>query len=85
VATRTLAEGADYRVDHLQGVLHDLPARDQRGADGTTDGPQQRSAILSVAGTCDLMPELTTSARLGYRMSDIAARAARPSPMTRRR
>jgi hypothetical protein len=76
VATRTLAEGADYRVDHLQGVLHDLPARDQRGADGTTDGPQQRSAILSVAGTCDLMPELTTSANLGYRMSDIAARGS---------
>jgi hypothetical protein len=51
LATRTLAEGADYRVDHLQGVRHDLPARDQRGADGTTDGAQQRSAILSVAGT----------------------------------
>jgi len=57
-------------------VIHDLPARDQRGADGTTDGPQQRSAILSLAGTHDLMPELTTSAKLGYRMSEIADRGS---------
>lgn len=57
-------------------VIHDLPARDQRGVDGTTDGPQQRSAILSVAGTYDLMPELTASGKLGYRMSDVAARGS---------
>jgi hypothetical protein len=57
-------------------VIHDLPARDQRGADGTTDGPQQRSAILSVAGTYDLMPELTASGKLGYRMSEVAARGS---------
>ena len=65
-------------------VIHDLPARDQRGADGTTDGPQQRSAILSLAGTHDLMPELTTSAKLGYRMSEIADRGSTVLPVGHR-
>lgn len=59
-----------FRLTYLQ----DLPAEDQRAADGTTDGPQQRSTILSVAGNYDLNEEWTVSGRLGYRMSEVAAR-----------
>lgn len=67
---------ADERLNLLfrLSYLHDLPARDQRGADGTTDGPQQRSTILSLAGNYDISPELTATGKLGYRMSEIAAR-----------
>lgn len=59
-----------FRLSYLQ----DLPAQDQRSADGTTDGPQHRSTILSVAGNYDLSEQWTVSAKLGYRMSDVADR-----------
>lgn len=54
--------------------LHDLPSPDQRGVDGTTEGRQQRSTILSLVGNYDLSPSLTATAKLGYRMSEVAPR-----------
>lgn len=56
--------------------VHDLPAPDQRGVDGTADGPQQRSTILSFAGNYDLNPQWTATAKLGYRLSEIAPRGS---------
>ncbi|MEM9317997.1 MAG: hypothetical protein AAGA70_03210 [Pseudomonadota bacterium] len=56
--------------------LHDLPAEDQRSDDGSTDGPQQRSTVMSVAGNYDLNPEWTLSAKLGYRLSEVADRGS---------
>jgi hypothetical protein len=54
--------------------LHDLPGEDQVTADGTTDGPQQKSHILSVDGNYDIAPSLTFGAKYGYRKSELADR-----------
>ena len=54
--------------------LHDLPGEDQVTADGTTDGPQQKSHILSVDGNYDIAPSLTFGAKYGYRKSEWADR-----------
>ncbi|MEM1340729.1 MAG: hypothetical protein AAGF68_00320 [Pseudomonadota bacterium] len=54
--------------------LRDLPSADQRGVDGTTDGPEQRSTILSLAANYDLSERWTMSGRLGYRLGEVADR-----------
>ena len=59
-----------FRLSHLR----DLPVGNQRGADGTSDGPQQRSTMLSVAGNYDLNELWTLSGKLGHRVSRIADR-----------
>lgn len=54
--------------------LRDLPGEDQVSANGTTDGPQQISHVLSVAGSYDLNRTFTLGGKLGYRSSMVADR-----------
>ncbi|MEM6695044.1 MAG: outer membrane beta-barrel protein [Pseudomonadota bacterium] len=54
--------------------LHDLPGEDQVDANGDTDGPKQRSHVLSANGIYDLSKRLSVGAKLGYRMSEVADR-----------
>ena len=54
--------------------LSDLPGEDQVTANGSLNGPQQRSHVLSVNGSYDLSNALTLGAKLGYRKSEVAAR-----------
>jgi hypothetical protein len=54
--------------------LSDLPGEDQVTANGSVDGPQQRSHVLSVNGSYDLNEALTLGAKVGYRKSEVAAR-----------
>jgi hypothetical protein len=54
--------------------LYDLPGPDQVTVDGTTDGPAQKSHILSVDGIYDLTPKLSVGGKYGYRTSRIAPR-----------
>lgn len=54
--------------------LNDQPGEDQVSANGTTDGPLQISNIFSVNAGYDLSNSLSLSAKLGYRISEIADR-----------
>lgn len=54
--------------------LVDLPGADQVTVEGSTDGPMQRSNVISIDGNYDLTPKLTIGAKYGYRWSEIAAR-----------
>ncbi|WP_375228566.1 hypothetical protein [Roseobacter sp. S98] len=54
--------------------LHDLPGEDQVTANGSTDGPSQRSHVLSVDAIYDISPRLSVGGKYGYRMSEIADR-----------
>ncbi len=56
--------------------LIDLPGEDQVDANGDTDGPQQRSHVLSFNANYDLGTEVTLGGKLGYRMSEIADRGS---------
>lgn len=55
-------------------ALQDLPGEDQVDANGNTDGPQQRSQVLSVAASYDLSRHFTLGGKLGYRTSEVADR-----------
>lgn len=54
--------------------LHDLPGEDQVTASGSTDGPMQKSHVLSVDGIFDLSQHLSVGGKYGYRSSEVAAR-----------
>lgn len=54
--------------------LHDLPGEDQVTADGSDEGAQQKSHILSIDGNYDVAPTLTFGAKYGYRKSQVADR-----------
>ncbi|MCI2394595.1 outer membrane beta-barrel protein [Aliiroseovarius sediminis] len=54
--------------------LHDFPGEDQVTANGSTDGPKQRSHVFSIDGNYDLSPKLTLGAKYGYRRSEITDR-----------
>lgn len=55
-------------------LLHDLPGEDQVTANGSVNGPSQRSHVLSFNGSYDLNEALTASLKLGYRNGEVAAR-----------
>lgn len=57
--------------------LHDLPGADQVAPDGETEGDAQKSRILSIDGTYDVVPKLTLGAKYGYRSAQLAPRGAR--------
>jgi hypothetical protein len=59
-----------FRYTYLQ----DLPGEDQVTANGSVDGPSQRSHVLSIDAIYDLSPRLSIGGKYGYRMSEIAAR-----------
>ena len=54
--------------------LNDLPGEDQVDANGNTDGPLQRSHVLSVNASYDISDKLTFGGKLGYRASEVADR-----------
>lgn len=54
--------------------LHDLPGVDQVTIHGTTEGPRQKSHVLSVDGNYDLTPKLTIGGKYGFRKSRIEDR-----------
>lgn len=54
--------------------LHDLPGEDQVTANGSTDGPMQKSHVLSIDANYDLTPKLTIGGKYGYRQSRVADR-----------
>ncbi len=54
--------------------LHDFPGQDQVTVDGSTNGPKQRSHIISVDGSYDISPKLTFGAKYGYRRSELTDR-----------
>ena len=54
--------------------LIDLPGEDQVSANGTTDGPEQRSHVFSFNGNYDVTRELTAGGKIGHRMAEIADR-----------
>ncbi len=54
--------------------LHDLPGVDQVDANGDTDGPHQRSHVLSINANYDLSRQLTLGGKIGYRASEVADR-----------
>lgn len=54
--------------------LLDLPGVDQVTVDGSTEGDQQKSHVISIDGNYDLSPKLTVGAKYGYRSSQVAAR-----------
>lgn len=56
--------------------LYDMPGADQVSADGTTDGPKQRSHILSVDGIYDIGENWSIGGKYGYRMASVAPRAS---------
>ncbi len=66
------------RLNLLLGYtyLHDLPGQDQVTASGSTNGPSQKSHVLSINGTYDINPKLSFSGKLGYRKSEVAARGS---------
>lgn len=55
-------------------ALNDQPGEDQVDANGNTDGPKQRSQVVSVSANYDLSRELTIGGKIGYRNSEIADR-----------
>lgn len=59
-----------FRYTHLR----DLPGADQVTANGSTNGPSQRSHVLSVDAIYDLSEKLSIGAKYGYRKAQIAAR-----------
>ena len=54
--------------------LYDMPGADQVSADGTTNGPKQRSHILTVDAIYDLNEHWTIGGKYGYRMAETAPR-----------
>lgn len=54
--------------------LNDLPGEDQVDANGNTDGPLQRSHVLSLNASYDINDKLTFGGKLGYRASEVADR-----------
>ncbi len=54
--------------------LIDLPGEDQVDANGKSDGPKQKSHVLSVDANYDLNPQITIGGKLGYRMAETADR-----------
>ena len=54
--------------------LNDQPGEDQVDANGDTDGPQQRSHVLSVNGSYDINDRLTFGGKIGHRVSEVADR-----------
>lgn len=56
--------------------IHDTSAEDQRLANGTTGGPQQRSTVFGLAANYDLTEQLTVTGNLGYRLSEVAPRGS---------
>jgi len=57
-------------------LLNDLPGEDQVTSNGSLDGPQQRSHVLSFNSSYDLSQSLTVGVKLGYRKSEIAERGS---------
>ena len=55
-------------------LLNDLPGEDQVTSNGSINGPQQRSHVLSFNGSYDVSQALTASVKLGYRKSEVAER-----------
>ena len=55
-------------------LLRDLPGEDQVTAAGSTDGPEQRSHVLSANVLYDLSERLTIGGKIGYRESSVADR-----------
>ncbi|MFK7743892.1 MAG: hypothetical protein AB8B47_02465 [Roseobacter sp.] len=56
--------------------LRDLPGEDQVTANGSTDGPSQRSHVFSIDAIYDLSPRLSIGGKYGYRMSEVADRGS---------
>lgn len=54
--------------------LHDLPGADQVTVTGATEGPQQKSHILSFDVDYDLSPKLSIGGKYGYRRSELRDR-----------
>lgn len=54
--------------------LYDLPGPDQVTADGTTDGPAQRSHILSLDASLDVTRMLTLGGKYGLRLGETRPR-----------
>ncbi len=54
--------------------LRDLPGEDQVDANGNTDGPKQRSVVVSASASYDINRALTVGGKLGYRDSQVADR-----------
>ncbi|WP_162561632.1 hypothetical protein [Yoonia vestfoldensis] len=57
-------------------ALNDLPGEDQVDANGNSEGPQQRSAVLAVSGSYDLNRHLTLGGKFAHRVSEIADRGS---------
>ena len=55
-------------------ALQDQPGEDQVDANGNTDGPKQRSQVVSVSASYDLSRHFTLGGKLGYRTSEVAPR-----------
>ena len=68
------------RIDLLGRVsyLRDLPGADQIGRDGTTDGPEQVSRIVSLDANWRATPTLTLGGKYGLRASEITPRDGDP-------
>lgn len=56
--------------------LYDMPGPDQVNFEGNLNGPRQKSHILSLDANYDLSQEFTLGAKIGYRKSKVADRAA---------
>lgn len=56
--------------------LYDLPGENQMTADGSINGPKQKSHVFSIDGNYDISPKLTIGAKYGYRKSQVAARGS---------
>jgi hypothetical protein len=54
--------------------LRDLPGADQVSANGSANGPMQKSVILSADVNHDLNRHLTLGAKYGFRLSQVATR-----------
>lgn len=67
---------ANERLNVLLSLtyLNDQPGEDQVDANGNTDGPKQRSQVVSIAANYDLNPQLTIGGKLGFRNSEVADR-----------
>jgi len=56
--------------------LYDMPGVDQVAADGTMNGPKQRSHILSIDAIYDLNEQWTIGGKYGFRLAETAARGS---------
>ena len=54
--------------------LYDMPGADQVAADGSINGPKQRSHILSIDAIYDLNEQWTIGGKYGFRIAETAAR-----------